>query len=295
MIKKIAFIGLGNMGAPMAENLIEVGFDVSVFDVNKDAVNRLVGQGAKTADTVKECAEAVDLVVTMLPNAKIVLEVYEGEGGIFSASQKPKYAIDSSTIDVMSAKTLSKIACSYNVQLLDAPVSGGTGGAKAGTLTFMVGGEHKTLDVVKPVFEAMGKNIFHAGDAGAGQAAKICNNMLLAITMIGTSEALTMGQKYGLDASVLSEIMSKSSGSNWVLDVYNPVPNVMDGVPSSNNYEGGFLSALMLKDLKLSQKFAADVGVDTRLGKIVTELYQNLVDDGYDMKDFSSIYKKISE
>ena len=292
MIKTISFIGLGNMGAPMAENLLKAGYNLHVYDINNAVIQSFEEKGAKGYSNIFSCVDDTDLVITMLPNAQIVETVYTD---IYTAPNPPKYAIDSSTIDVMVAKTLNETSAKHSIKMLDAPVSGGVGGAKAGTLTFMVGGKGDVLSDVKPVFEVMGKNVFHAGDAGAGQAAKACNNMLLAISMIGTSEALNMGAKYGLDPKVLSEIMKQSSGGNWVLNVYNPVPNVMEAVPSSNDYEGGFLSGLMLKDLNLSQNLAKAVGVETPLGAMATEFYKDHAENGFEKKDFSSIYQKISK
>src|SRR5690554_5783285 len=237
---KITFIGLGNMGGPMAGNLVKAGHDVTVFDLSKDAVAALVSEGAKTAETAHDATKGAECVITMLPAGKHVEAVYLGEDGLLAALPEGTLVIDSSTISPETARGVAEQAEAKHIPFLDAPVSGGVGGAKAGTLSFICGGDEDTFNKAKPILESMGKNIFHAGDHGAGQVAKICNNMLLAILMAGTSEALALGAKNGLDPAVLSEVMKQSSGGNWALNVYNPWPGVMDGVPASRDYEGGF-------------------------------------------------------
>ena len=249
---KITFIGLGNMGGPMASNLVKAGHEVTVFDLSKDAVAALVSEGAKTADTAHEAANGAECVITMLPAGQHVEAVYLGDDGLLAKLPAGTLVIDSSTIAPETARGVAEVARAKDIPFLDAPVSGGVGGAKAGTLTFICGGSEEAFNKAKPILDAMGKNIFHAGDHGSGQVAKICNNMLLAILMSGTSEALALGVKNGLDPAVLSEIMKQSSGGNWALNVYNPWPGVMEGVPASRNYEGGFLVNLMTKDLGLS-------------------------------------------
>lgn len=289
MASHIAFIGLGNMGGPMAENLLKNDFKVTVFDLNKDAVNKLTRAGAQSAETASEAVKNADVVVTMLPSGDIVKSVYTGDGGLIDVVNKDTLLIDSSTIAAEDAREVNAAAKAAGVSMIDAPVSGGTAAAEAGTLTFICGGDDKDYQAAKPILSAMGKNIFHAGEAGAGQVAKICNNMLLAIHMIGTSEALNMGVSQGLDPEVMSEIMKASSGNNWSLQVYNPYPGVMPNVPASRDYQGGFMVELMNKDLGLSQKLAERSHTATPLGALATELYQQHQNQDGSGLDFSSI------
>jgi len=249
----ITFIGLGNMGGPMATNLVRAGHQLTVFDLSEEAVKTLTGEGAKSAATAQEAVEGAEVVISMLPAGQHVEAVYLGENGLLKKLPSSTLVIDSSTIAPETAKGVAEAAVEAGITFLDAPVSGGVGGAKAGTLTFICGGEAEAFERARPILEDMGKNIFHAGPHGAGQIAKICNNMLLAILMSGTSEALALGVKNGLDPAVLSEIMKQSSGGNWALNIYNPWPGVMEGTPASRNYEGGFLVNLMNKDLGLAQ------------------------------------------
>lgn len=287
----IAFIGLGNMGAPMAENLIKAGYKLSVYDLSEAALNRLQNAGARVADSPKDAAREAQVVITMLPAGKHVHAVYldsEESSGLLSVLPKGTLVIDSSTIAASDARIVATEASTLGIDFLDAPVSGGTGGAIAGSLTFIVGGEADAFSKAKPILDVMGKNIFHAGDHGAGQVAKICNNMLLGILMAGTAEAINLGVKNGLDAKVLSEIMLQSSGRNWTLEVYNPYPNVIETVPSSNGYKGGFMTELMQKDLNLAMQTAQTTGAETPMGARATELYnEHSVEHGD--KDFSSI------
>ena len=237
----ITFIGLGNMGGPMAANLVKAGHDLTVFDLSSEAVKALTSEGAKSAATIQEAVEGAEVVISMLPAGQHVEAVYLGDNGLLKNLPSTTLVIDSSTIAPETAKGVAEAAVAAGITFMDAPVSGGVGGAKAGTLTFICGGEADAFERTKPILEGMGKNIFHAGPHGSGQVAKICNNMLLAILMSGTSEALALGVKNGLDPAVLSEIMKQSSGGNWALNVYNPWPGVMEGVPASRDYEGGFL------------------------------------------------------
>ena len=295
----IAFIGLGNMGAPMAENLLKVGYTLTVYDLSEAATQRLQQAGAKVADSPKAAAVNAQVVISMLPAGKHVHSVYlgsdsvdsvdnEAKTGLLSHLPKGTLVIDSSTIAAEDARIVADAATELGIDFLDAPVSGGTGGAIAGSLTFIVGGSNEAFAKAEPILAVMGKNIFHAGDHGAGQVAKICNNMLLGILMAGTAEAINLGVKNGLDPKVLSDIMLQSSGRNWTLEVYNPYPQVMENVPSSNGYQGGFMSKLMQKDLNLAMQTAQDVHVDTPMGAKATELYQaHTVEHGE--KDFSSI------
>ena len=287
----IAFIGLGNMGAPMAENLLKAGYALSVYDLSEDATKRLEQAGASVADNPKDAARNAQVIISMLPAGKHVHSVYlgdDGDNGLLAELPKGTLVIDSSTIAAADARLVAEAASKLGIDFLDAPVSGGTGGAIAGTLTFIVGGEDKAFAKAEPILSVMGKNIFHAGDHGAGQVAKICNNMLLGILMAGTAEAINLGVKNGLDPKVLSDIMLQSSGRNWTLEVYNPYPQVMENVPSSNGYKGGFMSKLMQKDLNLAMQTAKDTDVETPMGAKATELYEaHAVENGD--KDFSSI------
>jgi len=291
----IAFFGLGNMGGPMAANLVKAGHKVCVFDLFPEAVNKLTDLGATTAETPTQVVEGADIVISMLPAGKHVANLYLGEDGVSSVLKEGTLIIDSSTIDSATAISTAKALKEKGIEFIDAPVSGGVAGATAGTLSFMVGGEQANFEKAKPLLEIMGKNIFHAGDVGAGQVAKVCNNMLLSVLMVGTSEALQLGVDNGLDPKVLSEIMSKSSGSNWTLDVYNPCPEVMDNVPSSNNYEGGFMTDLMAKDLGLAMDTAVQSGSSTPMGALSRNLYAIHQKAGNGKKDFSSIFTQFSE
>mmetsp|Transcript_12849 Transcript_12849/g.19416 ORF Transcript_12849/g.19416 Transcript_12849/m.19416 type:complete len:298 (-) Transcript_12849:39-932(-) len=288
---KITFIGLGNMGGPMASNLVKAGHEVTVFDLSKDAVAALVSEGAKTADTAHEAANGAECVITMLPAGQHVEAVYLGDDGLLAKLPAGTLVIDSSTIAPETARGVAEVARAKDIPFLDAPVSGGVGGAKAGTLTFICGGSEEAFNKAKPILDAMGKNIFHAGDHGSGQVAKICNNMLLAILMSGTSEALALGVKNGLDPAVLSEIMKQSSGGNWALNVYNPWPGVMEGVPASRNYEGGFLVNLMTKDLGLAFENAVKNQASIPMGSLARNLFQLHAGQGNGGLDFSSIQR----
>ncbi len=284
----IAFIGLGNMGAPMAENLLKAGYALSVYDLSAEATKRLQQAGASVADSPKEAASNAQVVISMLPAGQHVHSVYLGDNGLLAQLPKGTLVIDSSTIAAADARVVAEAASKFGIDFLDAPVSGGTGGAIAGSLTFIVGGSDDAFAKAEPILAVMGKNIFHAGDHGAGQVAKICNNMLLGILMAGTAEAINLGVKNGLDPKVLSDIMLQSSGRNWTLEVYNPYPQVMENVPSSNGYKGGFMSKLMQKDLNLAMQTAKDTDVETPMGAKATELYEAHTLENGD-KDFSSI------
>lgn len=286
---KVGFIGLGNMGGPMAANLIKAGHQVSVFDLSEAAMGALVEQGATAAASANEAASDKDFVVTMLPAGKHVAGLYLGDEGLLSVVDKNTLLIDSSTIDSDTARKVAAAAQAAGIAFIDAPVSGGTAGAAAGTLTFIIGGEAADYERSKTVLGNMGKNLFHAGGAGAGQVAKICNNMLLSILMAGTSEALQMGMDNGLDPKVLSDIMLQSSGRNWCLELYNPVPGVMENVPSSKGYSGGFMVDLMLKDLGLAQEAATLSKSSVPLGGLARDLYAMHSRSGAGTKDFSSI------
>ncbi len=287
----IAFIGLGNMGGPMAINLVKAGHQVCVFDLSESAVAHVVQQGATTNIDAAECVKDAEFIISMLPAGKHVDAVYlSPETGLINHIRKDSLVIDSSTIDAATSQKVAIALAKEGIKFVDAPVSGGVGGAVAGTLSFMVGGSETEFNQAKPILEAMGKNIFHAGEHGAGQIAKVCNNMLLSVLMVGTSEALQLGLANGLDPKVLSNIMSKSSGSNWTLDVYNPCPDVMENVPSSNDYQGGFMVDLMAKDLGLAMETALSSKSSTPMGALARSLYAMHAATGNGVKDFSSIF-----
>ncbi|WOH37864.1 3-hydroxyisobutyrate dehydrogenase [Thalassotalea fonticola] len=287
----IAFIGLGNMGGPMASNLLKSGHQVAVFDLFPEAVAKLVSEGASTADKVSTCVKDADFIVSMLPAGKHVEGLYIGDDGLINYIKHGSLVIDSSTIDKGTVIKVSAELANKGINFIDAPVSGGVGGAQAGTLSFMVGGDVADFNRAKPILDNMGKNIFHAGAHGAGQVAKVCNNMLLAILMSGTAEALQLGMDNGLDAKVLSDIMLQSSGRNWTLEVYNPCPGVMENVPSSNNYNGGFMTDLMAKDLGLAMDTAVQSQSATPMGTMARSLFALHAGKGNGGKDFSSIIK----
>jgi 3-hydroxyisobutyrate dehydrogenase len=286
---RVAFIGLGNMGAPMAQNLIKAGFSLTVFDLVKDAVNQLVKNGATAAASASDAVNGADVVITMLPASKHVEGIYLGPEGLLTEIASKALVIDCSTIAADSARKVARAAADRGLAMIDAPVSGGTGGAIAGTLTFIVGGEPTDLERARPLLEKMGKNIFHAGAAGAGQVAKIANNMLLGIAMAGTAEALALGVANGLDPKVLSEIISKSSGRTWAIELYNPWPGVMENVPSSKGYAGGFGVDLMLKDLGLAAEAAVSTQSVIALGELARNLFAMHSAQGSGKLDFSSI------
>jgi len=292
-MSKIGFIGLGNMGCPMAINLVKAGHQVSVFDLSADAVAKAVSEGAHAAQNAVAAVENADFVISMLPAGKHVDSLYaSGSPALFDHISKDALIIDSSTIDAKTAKSVAAIAKAKGLNFIDAPVSGGVGGATAGTLSFMVGAELEQFEKAQPVLDIMGKNIFHAGVQGSGQVAKACNNMLLAILMTGTSEALNMGVNNGLDPKVLSEIMRLSSGGNWALEVYNPYPDVMPTAPASNDYQGGFQVDLMAKDLGLAMDLSEQSESATPMGTKAQELFKKHSEDGNGLKDFSSIIQQ---
>jgi 3-hydroxyisobutyrate dehydrogenase len=289
---KIGFIGLGHMGAPMVRNLLKAGHQLVVFDVVKDAVDRIAALGAASAASPSAvAASGVEVLITMLPSSPHVRAVYDGEYGVLAGAKPGTLLIDSSTIDPHTAREVAFDARAKGLAMLDAPVSGGTGGAEAGTLTFMVGGEGKDFEAAKPVLAHMGKNIVHCGAAGNGQVAKLCNNMLLAISMIGVSEAMSLGVALGIDPKLLAGIINTSSGRCWSSDTYNPYPGVMDNVPASRSYTGGFGADLMLKDLGLATDAAKLARQPVVLGALAQQLYQVFSSQGNGGLDFSAIIK----
>ncbi len=288
---KLGFIGLGNMGGPMARNLLKAGHEVKVFDLSAEAIEACVALGAVGVERAVDVARDVECVVTMLPAGPHVSGVYGGEDGLLATAAKGTLFIDSSTIDVETARKVAGDAEAAGMVMVDAPVSGGVGGAEAGTLTFMVGGTDAGFGQCKPFLEVMGKNIFHAGATGNGQVAKVCNNMLLGISMIATSEAFVLGEKLGLDAQTLFDISSTASGQCWSMTSYCPVPGPVPGSPANNDYAPGFSAAMMLKDLRLAQGAAQSAKASTPLGAMAESLYALMEQSGHDQMDFSGIVK----
>jgi 3-hydroxyisobutyrate dehydrogenase len=288
---KIAFIGLGNMGGPMAANLCKAQHHVAAFDLSDAAVAAAVEKGAHKAKTAAEAVKDAEIVVTMLPAGKHVREVYEKD--VLPNVAKGALLIDCSTIDVDSAKHVAALAKKAGFEMIDAPVSGGVGGATAGTLTFMCGGPAPSFAKAMPILEKMGKNIVLAGDSGSGQAAKICNNMMLAISMIGVSEGFMLAKRLGLDFQKLFDIASTSSGQSWALTNYCPVPGPVPTSPANRDYQAGFTAAMMLKDLLLAQQAANAVNASTPLGASAAQLFNMFVNSGHAAKDFSGIIRML--
>jgi 3-hydroxyisobutyrate dehydrogenase len=288
---KVGFIGLGNMGLPMAANLIKAGHAVSGFDVNEDAGARLAAGGGTKSQSIAEACKDAEVVITMLPAGEHVREVYLGEGGALAAAAPTTLLIDSSTIDVETARRVAQAAQERGLAMIDAPVSGGVAGAQAATLTFMVGGEGAAFERARPLLEAMGKTIVHAGGPGNGQAAKICNNMILGASMIVVAEAFLLAEKLGLDAQKLFDISSKSSGQCWSMTSYCPVPGLVPTSPANRDYKAGFTAAMMLKDLKLAQAAARATRATTPLGAGAAAVYERFVDSGDGGVDFSGIIR----
>ena len=290
---RVAFIGLGNMGGGMAANLVKAGHEVVAFDLAEPAIERAKGNGCEIATSAEEAVQGVDAVVTMLPAGKHVASVYRDS--VFGKAPTDAILMDCSTIDVGTAKQVEEEAQAAGYTMVDAPVSGGIAAADAGTLTFMVGGSDDGFGKAQPFLEKMGKAVIHAGGPGAGQAAKIVNNMLLGVTMAGTCEAFVLAQKLGLDAQTFFDISSKASGQSWSMTSYCPVPGVGPETPADRNYDGGFAAALMLKDLKLAMEAAKEAGAYTPMGGEAEELYQRFVDRGGANKDFSALIKMIDD
>jgi 3-hydroxyisobutyrate dehydrogenase len=288
---RIGFIGLGNMGLPMAQNLLKGGHGVRGFDLSKAQLDALTASGGEAAANVKAAAAGAEIVITMLPAGAHVREVYLGADGVLAAAGNDALLIDSSTIDVETARVVAAAAGKRGLAMLDAPVSGGVGGAQAGTLTFMVGGADDAFARAKPILETMGKTIVHAGGAGNGQAAKICNNMILGVSMIAVSEGFVLAEKLGLDAQKLFDIASKSSGQCWSMTAYCPVPGLVPTSPANRDYKAGFTAAMMLKDLKLAQDAAATAGAKTPLGADAAEIYERYVASGEGPRDFSGVIR----
>jgi 3-hydroxyisobutyrate dehydrogenase len=287
---RIGFVGLGNMGGPMARNLLKAGHQVAGYDLVPTALDAFAAAGGTAAASAAEAASGADFVATMLPAGKHVRDAWLGAGGMAAASAPGAILIDCSTIDVATARA---VAAEAGRPMLDAPVSGGTMGAEAGTLTFMVGGPDAAFASAQPILAAMGRTIVHCGAAGAGQAAKVCNNMMLAANMIIASEALVLAEKLGLSHQALFDVVSKSSGQSWAMTTYCPVPDLVPTSPANRDYKPGFAGALMLKDLGLSQEAAATVGAATPLGAQALALYQRFVAEGGGDVDFSGIIRMV--
>jgi 3-hydroxyisobutyrate dehydrogenase len=286
---KIAFIGLGNMGGPMAANLIKAGHQVTIFDLVEAAMDAVVTLGAAKAGSALDALAGADTVISMLPAGKHVAGLYLGDEGLVAKAADGTLFMDCSTIDADTARRVGEAAAARGLEMIDAPVSGGVKAAQAGTLAFMCGGSAEGFSRGKLVLQGMGENIFHAGDHGAGQIAKICNNMLLAVHMVGTAEALQLGANNGLDPKVLSEIMLNSSGKNWSLESYNPYPGVMPTAPASNDYQPGFMVQLMLKDLGLAMENSLATQSSVPMGALARSLYASFSTKGNAQRDFSSI------
>ncbi|XP_075414358.1 3-hydroxyisobutyrate dehydrogenase, mitochondrial isoform X2 [Tenrec ecaudatus] len=291
----VGFIGLGNMGNPMAKNLMKHGYPLIVCDVFPDACREFQDKGEQVVSSPADVAEKADRIITMLPTSMNAIEVYSGANGILKNVKKGSLLIDSSTIDPSVSKELAKEVEKMGAVFMDAPVSGGVGAARSGNLTFMVGGVEEEFAAAKELLGCMGSNVLYCGAVGTGQAAKICNNMLLAISMIGTAEAMNLGIRLGLDPKLLAKILNMSSGRCWSSDTYNPVPGVMDGVPAANNYQGGFGTTLMAKDLGLAQDSATNTKSPILLGSLAHQLYRMMCAKGYSKKDFSSVFQFLRE
>jgi len=291
---KIGFVGVGNMGGPMARNLVKAGHELRAFDLAKAAVKAMADAGAEVAESPADAAAGAEIVITMLPAGTQVRAVYGGDAGIIKAVAEGTLLIDCSTIDVDSARVVSAMAESAGLAMLDAPVSGGVAGAEAGALTFMVGGPAEAFSRARPVLEQMGRKVVHAGPGGNGQAAKICNNMILGISMIALAESFTLARKLGLDAKTLFEISSNASGSCWAMLNHLPVPGVVESSAANRDFKPGFATEMMLKDLRLAQQAAASVGSATPLGAEAAALYTLFSNAGHGALDYSAIVKLIA-
>lgn len=288
---KIAFIGLGNMGSGMAANLVKNNFETIAFDVSNDALMRAKENGCKIAKSANEAIKEANIIITMLPSGRHIEDLFLGENGILQNAKQNALFIDCSTIDIKTARFIANEAEKHNFSMIDAPVSGGVGAANAGSLTFMVGGSEKDFQTAKPILSAMGKKIFHAGINGNGQAAKICNNMLLGINMIGTCEAFSLAQKLGLEAQTFFDISSVSSGQNWSMTSYCPVAGPVPTSPANNEYKAGFTAAMMLKDLRLATNSAVEAKAAIPLGANAMALYSMMEQANMEALDFSAIIK----
>jgi len=294
MSEQIAFIGVGNMGNPMAVNLMKAGKKVKVFDVSKTMIEKAKEKNLDVVDNLDDLITSdLTTVITMLPEGKHSKEVYLGDNGIINKVSDNCLLIDCSTIDIQTSIEIGKQATEKKIKMIDAPVSGGVMGAEKATLNIMVGGTKESFDIALPLLKIMGKNIFHAGDLGSGNGAKICNNMSLGITMIAASESLMLAKRLNIDIKKVHEIMKNASGNSWPISVYPPLPGLIDGTPSNNNYRPGFSAGMMNKDLKLANECAKQVNASTPLAKIALEIYDKFCEEGNDTKDFSAISKVV--
>ncbi|APG03551.1 3-hydroxyisobutyrate dehydrogenase [Luteibacter rhizovicinus DSM 16549] len=294
-MSRIAFIGLGNMGGPMAANLLKAGHTLHVFDLSADAVAQAVTHGATAANTAIDAVQDAEVVISMLPASRHVEGLYLGDAGLLRHIAEGALVIDCSTIAPASAQKVARAAGERGLAMIDAPVSGGTAGAAAGTLTFIVGGEGDALERARPLLASMGKNIFHVGANGAGQVAKLCNNMALGVIMAVTGEAIALGAAHGLDPTVLSQMMAVSTARSWATEVCNPWPGVLENAPASRGYTGGFGNDLMLKDLGLAAEAAMGVGASIPLGELARNLYAMNSQAGNGGLDFSSVVKLVAK
>ena len=294
-LPRIAFVGLGNMGGPMAINLKKTGYDVHAFDLSADAIAKVREQGVGIGATAHEAVQGAQVVISMLPASRHVEALYLGDDGLLNVLVHGALIIDCSTIAPASAQKVAAAAQAKGLAMIDAPVSGGVAGAAAGTLTFIVGGTVDALERARPVLQGMGKNIFHMGDAGAGQVAKLCNNMALGVIMAVTGEALALGAAHGLDPKTLSQMMAVSTGRSWATEVCNPWPGVLDNAPASRGYSGGFGNDLMLKDMGLAVEAAIGIGATVPLGELARNLYAMNKQAGRGGLDFSSVVQLLSK
>ena len=294
MSELIAFIGVGNMGNPMAQNLVKAGKKVKVFDVSKKMIELAKEKKLDVVENLDDLITSeVTTVITMLPEGKNSKEVYLGYKGIINKVPKNCLLIDCSTIDIQTSIEIGKKATEKGIKMIDAPVSGGVMGAQKATLNIMVGGSKESFDLALPLLKIMGKNIFHAGELGSGNGAKICNNMSLGITMIAASESLMLAKRLNIDIKKVHEIMKNASGNSWPISVYPPLPGLIEGTPSNNNYRPGFSAGMMNKDLKLANECAKQVNASTPLGAMALEIYNKFCEEGNDTKDFSAISKVV--
>ena len=292
---KIGFLGFGNMGSHMAINLIKKGHNLMLYDLSKENTDKAKEIGVNIMSSPKEVSQSAEIVITMLPAGQHVKSAYLGESGLFEGARSGSIFVDCTTCEPNVSLLIASEAYKVNATYLDSPVSGGVGSARDAKLTFMVGGPKEGLEKVRHLLNIMGKNVIHCGEVGMGEAAKICNNMMLGISMIGTSEAMSLGIALGIDPNKLASVLNVSSGRSWCSDTYNPCPGVIEGVPSSNEYKGGFATALMKKDLALSQNIANELDLATPLGASSLHLYRMLCKKGFGTKDFSYVFKFLQE
>ncbi len=293
MTDQIAFIGVGNMGNPMADQLVKAGKKVKVYDVSPEMIKKAKDANLDVVDTLDEVLEGANFVISMLPEGKHVKSLFLGDKGIIDKISKDALIIDCSTIDIETSLLLGKEAKNRGIKMIDAPVTGGVMGARVGKLNFLVGGDDEAVNLAKPLMDIMGQKILHAGPQGSGVGVKICNNMSLGISMIAASESLMLAKRLNIDIKKVHEIMKNASGNSWPISVYPPLPGLIDGTPSNNNYRPGFSAGMMNKDLKLANECAKQVKASTPLGSMALEIYNKFCEEGNDTKDFSAISKVV--